>query len=206
MTRSEVAAGQYLAIPFSYNPDRQAVNETLLAGCLHLPNLCPIPCTETERQIAVASWLTDPNSLFWEAWHRGSIVGIMGLTRIIPRLDAMAHMAFFDRQLVGRRNLILKMMRWSFENLELQRLTIEVPEHLEPLIRFCRAKLGFRYEGEDLAKDHPIAKAVPRNSAAATTQWIVKVGSRRERAHWSDDGWHDLARLRILREEFKLDQ
>jgi len=202
----QVSVGQYLAIPFDAFRGPPIKNDRLLDGCLHLPNLFPIPGTVDERRLAVAAWLTSPDHMFWETWHNGNLIGVMGLTRIIPKLDAMAHMAFFDRQLVGRRNLILKMMRWSFENLELQRLTIEVPEHLEPLVRFCRAKLGFRYEGEDLAKDHPIAKAVPRNSAAATTQWIVKVGSRRERAHWSDDGWHDLARLRILREEFKLDQ
>lgn len=203
MTLSEVTAGQYLAVPFVFNPKREAVNEALLAGCLHLPNLFPIPMGEMERKTAVACWLTDPNNFFWEVWHKGALVGILGVTRVIPGLDALAHLAFFDRTLLGRRQLVLTMCGWCFRELRLQRLTVEIPEHLEPLVRFVRAKLGFRYEGETLASEHPEVRALTERRINGPARWVAKFGARREHAHWDGTAWRDLVTLRLLREEYE---
>jgi len=201
VTQENVSSGQYLAVPFVFSPRREAVNNALLAGCLELPNLFPIPMTELERKTAVASWLTDPNNFFWEAWHHGQLIGILGLTRVVVGLDALAHLAFFDRQLLGRRQFVLTMVGWSFRELRLQRLTVEIPEHLEPLIRFVRVKLGFRYEGETLAGEHPEVRALTERRIHGPARWVAKFGARKEHAHWDGTVWRDLVRLRLLKEE-----
>jgi RimJ/RimL family protein N-acetyltransferase len=198
---SSQTVGQYLAVPFAFNPRREAVNEALLAGCLHLPNLFPIPGSATERKIAVATWLTDPNHLFWEVWQKGELIGILGVTHIIVGLDATAHLAFFDRQLLGRRQLVLTMVGWAFRELRLQRLTVEIPETLEPLIRFVRVKLGFRYEGEDLAAAHPEVRGLEARRINGPARWVAKFGARKEHGHWDGTAWRDLVRLRLLKEE-----
>ena len=53
MTTS-VEAGQYLAVPFRFDERRAAVNERLIAGCLDLPNLFPVPLDTLSRKIVVA--------------------------------------------------------------------------------------------------------------------------------------------------------
>jgi len=201
----EVSAGQYLAVmynPFVGNP---AKNDTILDGCVNLPNLFPLPGTIQERRIIIASWLTHPEHLFWEVWRGGNVIGILGLSRIIRGLDALGHFAFFDRQLVGRRTLVLKMMHWAFEQLQLRRLSVEIPDHLDPLIRFCRAKLGFRYEGELLAAQHPVVMGLEAARINGPSRWTARWGARREQMHCAADGvWHDLVCLRLLREEFEM--
>ena len=202
MNSGTVEAGQYLAIPFQFNPRRAVINDALLTGCLHLPNLFPVPGTEQDRKIAVAAWLTDPDNLFWEVWHGGTLIGILGVTRVILGLDALAHLAFYDRQLWGRRQLVLCMMGWAFRELRLQRLSVEIPEHLEPLIRFVRAKLGFHYEGESLAAGHPEVQHLEARRINGPARWVAKFGARRERCHWDGTEWRDLVAMRILKEEF----
>lgn len=198
-----VGVGQYLAVPYSPFTTKPEHNDAILAGCLNLPNLFPLPLTEDEKKIAVASWITKPDHLFWSVWAGGNVIGMIGLTRIIVGLDALAHLAFWDRQLWGRRALVLKMMAWSFETLGLQRLSVEIPDHLDPLIRFCRAKLGFRYEGEGLAAQHPKLAALAAERINGPDKWVAKFGARREHMHRNGDGtWHDLVTLRVLREEF----
>src|SRR5207237_9879812 len=99
MTTS-VEAGQYLAVLLNPFRGGEEKNRTILDGCLRLPNLFPLPGTDDERRFIVASWLTDSDHLFWEVWHAQHVVGILGLTRIVPGLDALAPFVFFDRQLL----------------------------------------------------------------------------------------------------------
>lgn len=199
MTDEQVEVGQYLAVPFNPWIGNAQKNETILDGCANLVNFFPIPRSFADRRVQVAAWLMDPNSLFWEVWYHGQIVGILGVTQIVRGLDAAAHFAFFDRQLLGRRQLVLTMMGWCFRNLELRRLTVEIPDYLGPLIRFARAKLGFRYEGETR-----FAAATDQNKHGieAAPHWVAWWGSRKERAHWNGTEWSDVRRLRLLREEF----
>ena len=197
----QVSVGQYLAIPFSPFRGGHSKNDVLLEGCLGLPNLFPVPGSDEERRLAIASWLTNPQHLFWEVWCGGSLIGIMGLTRITIGLDALAHLAFWDKRLVGRKTLIRTMIAWSFTNLQLQRLSVEIPEDLQPLIRFCRVKLGFRYEGQFLASQHPEVQLLHDRRINGPDQWVAKFGARRERAHWNGEGWKDLVCLRLLKDE-----
>ena len=169
---------------------------------MNLPNLFAMPWDEDRRRLAIASWLTGLQNCFWSVWTGGTVVGMIGLTRIIVGLDAQAHLAFFDRQLWGKRALVQKMMAWAFESLELQRLSVEIPDHLDPLIRFARVKLGFRYEGERLAALHPKVRGLTAERINGPDNWVAKFGSRRERMFRDMDGrWHDLITLRLMREE-----
>lgn len=203
MTGESVSAGQYLAVPYSPFLGNPAKNDVILNGCVGLPNLFPLPGTVDERRVIIAAFLTDPNNLFWEVWRGSACIGILGLSRVNRDLDALGHFAFFDRQLVGRRTLVVKMMRWAFEQLRLRRLSVEIPDHLDPLIRFCRAKLGFRYEGETLAGRHPKVLGLEHERINGPARWVARWGSRREQLHCDATGaWHDLVCLRILREEF----
>ena len=195
-----VEVGQYLAVPFVFDETRARINEAILDGLTRLP-VFPLPWTLPERQRAVAAWLTDPDNLVWEVWRGGELVGILSLSRIVRGLDAVGHFAFFDRQLLGRRQLVLAMLRWAFSELDLQRLSVEIPDHLEPLIRFARTKLGFRYEGESLAEAHPVVGRLAEAGVNGPGRWMARWGARRERAHFDGEQWHDVALLRLLREE-----
>ncbi len=195
----DVQVGQYLAVPFVFNERREKTNETILNGLARLP-LFPLPLSVDERKVAAASFLTDPDNLVWEVWRGSELVGILSLSRILRGLDAVGHFAFFDRQLLGRRQLVLAMLRWAFRELDLQRLSVEIPDHLEPLIRFARTKLGFRYEGERLAEAHPVVTRLP-TSINGPARWIARWGARREHAHFDGEQWHDIVLLRLLREE-----
>lgn len=201
MTDGIVEVGQYLAIPFVPSLHRPHVNERILEGCVNLP-LFPLPLTPDERRVAVAAHLTNPSNIAWEVWKNGDVRGIFLLSRVVPGLDALAHLAFFDRQLVGRHPLVRSMMAWAFRELRLQRLSVEIPDHLPPLIRFCRAKLGFRYEGEPAIATSQLALMLENAGINNPATYAAKLGSRRERAHFANGEWHDLITLRVLREEF----
>ena len=198
------SAGQYLAVPYNAFTGSPSKNDTILDGCLTLPNIFPVPLgSDMERKLAVAWWLNDPKNLSWEVWRGGTLVGVCGYTRIVAGLDALAHFAFWDRELLGRRTLLLKLMRWAFDNLGLQRISAEIPEHLGPVIRFTRVKLGFRYEGETLAARHPKVLGLEKAQINGPAKWTAKWGSRRESAFVDHDGnAHDVVCLRILKEEF----
>lgn len=198
-----VHAGSYLIVPYRWDQGDPSKNETILSHCAAMANLFPLPASAEERKIIIAHILTNPLNFSWEVWRKSpvaelTLVGILNLTNVTPKLDGLAHFVFFDRHLVGRRPLIQTMLTWCFEQLELRRISIEIPEHLEPLIRFAR-KLGFRYEGETLASQHalPLPKGI--NNPA---QWVARWGSRRERMHCDETGtFHDVICLRLLREE-----
>lgn len=180
--------------PFSGNPAR---NDVILRTCAEMPNLFPMrPESVEERMIAVAHTLMAPDTYAWEVWRGATLCGMLILTRCIPGYDAVAHFAFFDRQLFGRTQLMRRVIGQTFAQFQLQRLTVEIPEHLTALIDFARRKLGFRYEGE-LAAD---AAGLPR------ARWAAAWGSRREHSYWDGAAWRDLIMLRLLRSEYEADQ
>lgn len=201
----EITAGSFLILPYRWDAGDPSKNEKILAHCSSLSNLFPLPIGEDERKIAVAQALTAPENVVWEVWRRSAqvpmeLVGVLLLTRVVAKLDALAHFAFFDRHLVGKRPLIQTMLGWCFEQLELRRISVEIPEHLEPLIRFTR-KLGFRYEGESAAADHPMTTALEHKGVNQAAQWVAKWGSRREGMHFDGTAWRAVVCLRLLREE-----
>lgn len=194
-----------VALPL--NPFKLSDNaaSTVLDGMASLP-VFPMPTNgKDERRVFIASVLSDPHNRAWLVWREGSLCGILLLTDIVPQVDALCHFAFFDRTLFGRKTLIWKMMGQVFREFGLQRLSVELPEHLTPLIKFCRNKLYFRCEGEQAANAHPLIVEKVSPYVANAGSWAARLGSRREKAFWREDTqeWVDLIRLRLLREEYE---
>lgn len=183
-----------MALPYEWNAGNPARNEIILRTCAEMPNLFPLrPETVEERMVAVAHTLTAPDSFAWEVWCHDRLTGILLLTGIQRGLDAKAHMAFFDRALFGRTKLIQRVIGQAFERFQLERLTVEIPEHLTALIDFARRKLGFKYEGE------PQAVSEGHLRARSLAAW----GSRREHSFRDGDTWRSLVCLRLLRSEYE---
>ncbi len=189
--------------PFTGNEAAdEAKNAKILDALSTLPNLFPLQYTVEQRQLIIAATLVDPTNRAWEIWRDGSLVGILLLTRIVRGLDALAHLAFFDKKLVGKRQLLRNMIARAFRELDLQRLSVEIPAHLEPLIRFVRTKLDFRFEGEAQAAEHPAIKGFPSGINNAP-RWLAHWGSRRERMHFDGERYHDVVLLRLLKSELE---
>ena len=180
--------------PFEGAADK---NEHILAACEAHPERFTLPLTRDDIRLTVASYLTNPQHLVWEVWNDGTFCGIFMLSRIVPQSDALWHFVFFDGDLMGKRSLLRNFLQdICFGQLGLQRVSVEVPENVQTLIKFVRRYLGFTYEGETaLAK----SEAARRVSGGAT--WITRQGSRRERAHLLDSTWHDVLLLRVLKED-----
>jgi RimJ/RimL family protein N-acetyltransferase len=102
------------------------------------------------RRYIIARNLTAPTACVWEVWSLDDLVGIISLTDITFRQDALAHFVFWDkRNLRGKRGLIVKAIdRYAFGKLELHRITTEVPAHMYRLRNYLINDIGFQHEGE----------------------------------------------------------
>ena len=190
--------------PFTDNPQAdEAKNAKILSALSDLPNLFPLQYSDEQRQTIIAATLVDPQNVAWEIWRDGTLVGILLLTRIVRGLDALAHLAFFDKKLVGKRALLRNMIARAFRELALQRLSVEIPAHLEPLIRFVRTKLDFRFEGEAQAAEHPAIAGLPSGINNAP-RWLAHWGSRREHMHFTGTEWVDVLCLRVLASDLEM--
>jgi RimJ/RimL family protein N-acetyltransferase len=187
---TSIAPG-YMALPFDrvrLGPERCA--QILQTFCEH-PSWMTLPFEPAVMKLVAAKILTNPENRVMEVWKGGEFVGLLLLTGITPGVDALVHFVFFDRNLVGKRGLILNWLDQCFEEFQLQRVSLEVPETVEVLASFARRKLGFKYEGEDRDPTLKHQDAVHQ----------AKQGSRKEKAHFDKGEWHDILRLRLLREE-----
>jgi len=197
-----------LAVPFQPLNVNERTATSLLDGMLSVPAIFPAPGNLEERRILIASILSDPLNRVWLVWQSGSLIGCLILTHIIPKIDAQCHFVFFDRTLFGRRTLLWNLMGKVFQEYDLQRLTVEVPEYLTPLYKFVRKKLMFRLEGEPTASVHPLTekiKTAVKPYVKDGTEWVARLGSRRERACLNPETqtWTDMIRLRLLRSEYE---
>ena len=193
MPEGALVPSGYMAIPFdATRGDPERITLILDTFCEH-PSWMTIPVEPEVMRVIAARILTNPDNAVMEVWKGGEFVGLLLLTDISPRVDALCHFVFFDRNLIGKRSLILNWLDGCFTAFDLQRVTLEVPEFMETLVSFARRKLRFKYEGED------------RNPATKHQDAVhtAKQGSRKERAHFHDGQWHDIVRLRLLREELE---
>ena len=199
-------AGGFFAFPYRIFTGNEARDEQrnrkILDSLAGLPNLFPVITSIDERRVTVAQYLTDPSNVAWEIWRGGELCGIFLLTRITVGVDALCHLALFDRALWNKRTLIRNMMGVVFRDFKLQRLSAEIPEHLDPLIRFARTKLGFQYEGEQQAAQHPVTGKITARGVNNAPKWMAHWGSRHERMHYDGTTYHDVVLLRLLREEY----
>jgi hypothetical protein len=194
-----------LAVPFQPFQINERTAKCLLDGMLSVPAIFTTPGTVEERRILIASVLSDPLNRVWLVWNGGTLTGTLILTHISPQVDAQCHFVFFDRVLLGRKALLWNLMGRVFQELNLQRLTVEVPEFLTPLYKFARKKLMFRLEGEGVAEQHPLVVQKLNPYVPNGPTWVARLGSRRERAYWNPETetWVDLLRLRLLRSEYE---
>ena len=172
---------------------------------------CDQPLDEGELRVVAAAALTAIGNQPFECWRDGELVGILLLSRIVPKIDALFHFIFFDSNMVGKRLLLRQFLQdHCFGTMELNRVSLEVPEHQHRYREFCRRVLGFRYEGEALPLSHPdlavdIASLgvdhTGKHRPLAPAEWTAKQGSRRERAYLHKDKWLDIQLLRLLPED-----
>lgn len=111
------------------------------------------------------------NGLFWKL---DDFSGVFYLNKIIPGVDAHAHVNMLDGRFKGREEVSKRLLRYAFEEYGFQRLTVHVPVYIKPnVIRFIR-RLGFVSEGR-------IRRLVPLH-----------------------DKWFDVFAFGILEDEIKL--
>lgn len=186
-------------------PNGEAKLAQILAAAESNPQWFGVESTGEDRQASAYWLLTNPQHLTWEVWRGEELVGILLLWRITPRVDALLHFVFFDHNLVGKVKLLRRFVRYCFEELGFQRISMEVPEDVEKMVSFVRRKLAFRFEGEQSVKQHPLIADLERwrGKEGNPHIWAAAVGSRKERAHWRDGIWQDLVCLRLTAPEYR---
>ena len=195
-----VESGSYLATLFDPARGWGPLVAKLAAD---YPHWISSPTTVEDREKILFGLVSNPMNLAWEVWRDGQIVGVILLTDIAPLVDARLHFAFFDHNLVNKSRLLQRFLAYCFTDLRFQRISVQVPEFFGTLLSYYRRKLHFKYEGELAVKAHPtVAQMRQRSPGDEVHVWIAKSGSRRERAHWHKDKWHDVLCLRITAPEF----
>jgi hypothetical protein len=101
------------------------------------------------RKMTVVSKLTALDAMAFEVWKDDRLVGILYITDIVAGHDAMAHFNFWDKDLRGKAGIINSAIdSFVFSgDLNLHRLTIQVPTWMKSLCRFVERKLDFQLEG-----------------------------------------------------------
>ena len=197
-----------VAFPYRWDdPENLLSNTALLDEMEAHPQWFSVPMSDLERRTKAAEMLADSYSPKWGVWRGGECLGVLFLSRMEVQLDAQFHFLFLDHNLVGKRDLLRRFLGYCFRELGFRRISTEVPEDADKLLRFYR-KLGFRYEGElrasgltptaFLAAGAPGLRAIENAPA-----WVAKQGSRVEGAFWRDDHWIDKVRLRLTRPEWE---
>lgn len=201
-----VETPQYMAVPMDLTvPNGAAKLALILDYARRDPQYFGGDQFDADGRAEYAYWMiTHPHHVVFEVWRGDALVGILVLWRIMPRVDALLHFVFFDRNLVGKVRLLRQFLRFCFTELGFQRISMEVPEPVEKLVSFARRKLAFRFEGEDAVRSHPLIADLARatGSSGNPHTWAARVGSRRERAYWRDGAWHDVLCLRLTASEF----
>lgn len=151
---------------------------------------------EEKKREAVIAYLADAfqHGKIWEVWKNNDILGILILNELVPFLDCKAHLIFFDAKLSDKVQLCKNLLAWSYENVPLEVIRIEVPTYARALLKFIR-KLGFRFEGESRPFSWP-------QDAAPISADVAKLGSRKHRATLYKGVWHDVLLLSQTRDEF----
>lgn len=202
MTALPSTDARFLVVPFDIHrgdPDRFSVILDFL--CAH-PDWVTVPCSETDRRTLFAMVLTDPKNRIREVWDGSELVGLLYLGEIKPLISGVVHWTFLDRELRGKQELLQTWFGDCFAHWDFQSLVVQVPEHVETLLHYVRAKLGFKFHGQDSVKGHPALASLGMENPEV---WVAKQGSRRERSHWyeKDRHWSDVYTLRLLRSEYE---
>lgn len=200
---------EYLALPFSLEPiikvsyllDRMVEHDNWWSDF------------QAGRREIAASILTDPNSVLFEIWRRGDMmpdaqpVGLVVFTDITPRVNCTFHPLFFDGKManaLGKRRILLSLLLWAFQQLQVERVSIEIPEFGAALIHYARKKLGFRFEAEGrmISRWTRVSRRRSERVTQTPTAAQAALGSRKHRIVRYRGEWHDLILLSVTRDEF----
>lgn len=169
-------------------------NTYLLDAFVEHPEYLAYPMTPEQARCVGASLLTDQSNIVWTTHDDRGITGCVILTRIVPRVDALLHFMFGDRDLASKRKLLRNLLGYCFTDLGFNRLSMEVPEGVR-LERFARKVLDFRLEGEMRPRNPELPRAL-------TDNWVARQGSRREGSYFDGTAWRDIVLLRLLASEW----
>ena len=165
----------FLCTPYKPLTGLLTKNDAILARAVEHPENFLVSPRSGDVELLVAHALTSPDNATWEVWRNDTFVGIIHLDHIVPECDARLHFVFLDNVLADKAALLRTFVQQCFTLFGFERLSFEVPDHLSTLQSFARRHLGFRHESG--------------------------TRSRRERAYFDGDRWHDVVLLRLLAEE-----
>lgn len=199
----------FQVIPFGVLPLKAERLEKLLAHMCDKPGWFNHPMTADEIYATSLMTLADATVWKWEIWRGGEFAGMLILDRLSPKVDALFHFTLFPGiPLFGLQKLLADFLGYAFQQFDLQRVSVEVPEHHPKLIRFFRQRLGFKYESELHLEGHSLVELMGGKDArrlnlhmTEPVPWLARLGSRREHAHWDGQQYRDLILLRLLRSE-----
>lgn len=184
-----------IAKPFDWTEGDPARIKAILDRFVATPSFVAYPCPAETRRDLGAHMLTDPTHLVYEAWQDGASVGVMILDRIVPKVDARFHFLFLDRNLVGKRRLLINFLGFCFRDLGFYRISMEAPDG-HGIEKFIRRTLGFRYEGEVRKRHRDLHDNLSQ-------RWVAGQGSRREAGLYDGNAWRDIMLLRLLASEWE---
>lgn len=182
------------AKPFDWTADPLA-NTALLDGFVAFPEFLAYPHEPQQARAVGAALLTNPEHLVYGTYNGPALTGVMILTRVSPKMDALFHFMFLDRDLASKRKVLKNFVGFCLTELGFNRLSMEVPDRGLRLERFARKALGFRLEGEIRNRNPELPKAL-------SNEWVARQGSRRESAYFDGQTWHDVILLRLLASEW----
>lgn len=93
------------------------------------------------------AYVSNRDTFWMEIWEKDELVGLVVLEELHKIVDANAHVLFLDRHILRRIPICKVIIKWLFENMPLQRLTVEVPDWYENTVSLVR-NLGFNTEGK----------------------------------------------------------
>ena len=160
---------------------------------------------EQVRRTSASGYIADAlaNGKLWEVYKvdpsadpTTDLVGIMMVNQVTYKIGGTCHFIFFDGELQSKRQLCLQTMAWTFQNLDLQILRVEIPTYAHKLASWVQKKLGFRFEAEGRPLKWPSGKR-------PLTRKQAEMGSRKYRATKYKGQWVDALLLSITKEEFE---
>lgn len=190
-------------IPYIWDSGNPAKNTKILDFVCAHPYWVTTPLDEEGRRITWAGVMVNPQNLIREVWDGGELVGMLYLGDITTRVNGVVHWMFLDHKLTGKRQILLDWFGQCFIEQDLQRLTVYCPEFVPTLEHYARRKLGFKYEGEDLARKLSGLERLKKDPHHRPDLDVARLGSRRERSHWYEGQWWDITVLRLLRTEYE---
>jgi hypothetical protein len=206
---SEISGGNLFAIPYQWNTGNPEKNTQLLDHLCDHPMWFASSLSREEIRINAVWMATNPECMKWECWNGGRLAGMLFLSRVTPPVDALFHFTFFGTQssgvsLFGAKKLVWNFLGFAFEQFKLRRISMEIPEHVPTLIRFCRQKLHFRYESEGNCDRFEKLKPRLRDDSVSMQAAIALHGSRKEGAHFNPKtgNWEDVILLRLTEAEY----